>query len=96
MTGDAAVWNAWTTVTTVNAPPATRARLVRVRLPQSIDPGPVAGDGGRGNQTVAFPESGARWLRVRVADPQAPGHRQLWAVGLGAFALRTVRSAKSA
>ena len=172
MTGDTAVWNAWTTVTTVNAAPAARPRLVRVRLPQSIDPGPdgayadlrvvddrsaetpyaldperaqpaalrrvrtldtgfvphrysqavldlgehaladtvvvevdtakrptyferatveasddrrtwrivrgdaivyrVADDGGRGNQTVAFPESSARWLRVRVADPQAP------------------------
>jgi hypothetical protein len=32
----------------------------------------VAEDGGRGNQTVRFPESASRWLRVRVADPQRP------------------------
>jgi hypothetical protein len=32
----------------------------------------VADDGGRGNQTVRFPESASRWLRVRVADPQRP------------------------
>ncbi|HYW53794.1 MAG TPA: DUF3999 family protein [Dongiaceae bacterium] len=32
----------------------------------------VADDGGRGNQTVRFPESSSRWLRVRVADPQRP------------------------
>ena len=41
VTGDAAVWNAWTTVTTVNAAPASRRRFVRVRLPQSIDPAPT-------------------------------------------------------
>ncbi|HWT04519.1 MAG TPA: DUF3999 family protein, partial [Xanthomonadales bacterium] len=29
----------------------------------------VADDGGRGNQTVTFPESASRWLRVRVANP---------------------------
>ena len=32
----------------------------------------VAEDGGRGNQTVRFPESASRWLRVRIADPQRP------------------------
>ena len=32
----------------------------------------VADDNGRGNQTIAFPESEARWLRVRVADPHEP------------------------
>ncbi len=32
----------------------------------------VADDGGRGNQTIAFPESDSRWVRVRIADPRAP------------------------
>lgn len=32
----------------------------------------VSEDGGRGNQTVRFPESASRWLRVRIADPQRP------------------------
>ncbi|HEY0381560.1 MAG TPA: DUF3999 family protein [Candidatus Elarobacter sp.] len=172
MTADAAVWNAWTTVTPVAAAPASRPRFVRVRLPLPVDPGPegayadlrvvddrnaetpyaldperahdasarragmidtgfvphrysqavfdlgdhpvadtvridvdtakrptffervtveasddrktwrivradaivyrVADDNGRGNQTATFPKSGARWLRVRVADPHEP------------------------
>jgi hypothetical protein len=172
VTADAAVWNAWTTVTRVAAAPASRPRFVRVRLPLSVDPGPdgayadlrvvddrgaetpyaldperahdatarradmidtgfvphrysqavfdvgngrltdtvkidvdtakrptyfervtveasddrrtwrivrgdaivyrVADDNGRGNQTVSFPASSARWLRVRVADPHEP------------------------
>ena len=171
MTVDAAAWNAWTTATTVTAAPASRARLVRVRLPITIDPGSdgayadlrvvddrgaetpyaldperaqtpgravsmtdtgfvphrysqavldlgerpradtvtidvdtakrptyfervtveasddratwrivradaivyrVADDNGRGSQTITFPESESRWLRLRIADPQEP------------------------
>jgi hypothetical protein len=172
VTADAAVWNAWSTVTPVAAAPAKRPRYVRVRLPLEVDPGAtgeyadlrvvddrgaetpyaldpqraqpdrlrsvrmidtgfvphrysqavldlgadraadtvilqvdgakrpayfervtieasddrktwrivradaivyyVAEDGGRGNQTVRFPESDSRWLRVRVADPHEP------------------------
>lgn len=170
--GDAAVWNAWTTITPVVVAPAARARYVRVRLPVRVDPGPdgtyadlrvvddqagetpyaidparvapspardvalsdtgfvahrysqavldlgahhelddavtlevdtarrptyfervsveasddlstwrtirrdaivyrVADDNGRGNQTIAFPATRSRWLRIRVADPHA-------------------------
>jgi hypothetical protein len=32
----------------------------------------VADDNGRGNQTITFPESYARWLRLRVTDPHEP------------------------
>jgi hypothetical protein len=32
----------------------------------------VADDRGRGSQTITFPESESRWLRLRIADPQEP------------------------
>ena len=32
----------------------------------------VADDNGRGSQTITFPESESRWLRLRIADPQEP------------------------
>jgi hypothetical protein len=90
VTADAAVWNAWTTVTPVAAAPASRPRFVRVRLPLSVDPGPDGGyadlrvvdDRGAETPYALDPERahGAPARPVRVIDTGFVPHRYSQAV----------------